>query len=552
MNARRAKAILWSVWPALGVWAIPSAASSPPAASPIPSPVAAGPTAHWLAPNDPWPLLATLPPSVDAAVVLDRPGTRLWEDPAGAALRAALSGTGLFAQTQRAWQGLASALGYTGDEAAVALLGRRVLVAWDGLTRDDGTGAAGAAGRADTRWAVVAQIDAETARSLRATLNAAPRRTHLGRVIYSVDAGRTAMAVIDDGAQTRVVFAPNGASALLDSLLAPAPSGTAGLTGPAQAALGKAEPGWAAVAAVRLPDSDTPAAIELRTNRGAWGLRMAGPGEDPARPGVQPSEGAPVGVLGQIGGDALLAAAFSGGPRFDGASMDLRLRLGAAPDADEGPEDDAARSLLRPAGGSVVALFAAEPGTLGPGAKEPAGAAQSALVAQMISHACAQASYAETVDRLVSTMIGGSRPPEHRGAFPEAVRTHRIEDETRPGAWPGPDARVAWCFAADADPACGAVSMSFAPAGVDPSGLARKGREAWLRGRSDVDASMITAGHARPRDLVRLMSDGRDTPLSGLARAVERVDWTVRADAGLTRAEVLVRLAAPGPRLGAP
>jgi hypothetical protein len=514
--------------------AAPQAAASPP------------PPAASLASDDPWALLAALPTGVDAAAVLDRPGERLWSDPAGVAFRAALSGTGLFAQTERAWNGLAAALGYTGDQAAAALLGRKVLIAWDGLARDDGTGAFGAAGRADTRWAVVAQIDPETARSLRATLNAAPRRIHQGRVIYSVDAGRTAMAVIDDGMQTRVVFAPNGASSLLDSLLAPAPADASALAGRAQAALGKAEPGWAAVGAIRLPNSDTPAAMELRTAHGAWGLRLAGPGEDPQPDqGADGFEGSPVGVLGQIGGDALLAAAFRGGPRFDGATLDLGLRFGvgarpsAAPDATEVTPEPAP---LRHGRGGVLVLSASEQ----PGREQPT------LVAQLIGHARSDTPYPETMDRLVSAMIGGAHPPEHRGAFPAAVRTHTIASAADAGAWPGPDARVAWCLAPDADATSGAMSMSIAPAGLDPAPFARKGREAWMRGMDDHDPAMITAGHARPRDLASLLSPDRATALSGLARAVERVDWSVRTDAGLTRAEILMRFADPGSRLGGP
>jgi hypothetical protein len=524
-------------------------------ATPTP-PGSPSPPAVSLASADPWALLAALPASVDAAAVLDRPGERLWSDPAGLAFRAVLSATGLFAQTEQAWAGLAAALGYTGDQAAGALLGRTVLIAWDGLARGDGTGAFGAAGRADTRWAVVAQIDPDTARSLRATLNAAPRRTHLGRVIYSVDAGRTAMAIIDDGAQTRVVFAPNGASSLLDSLLAPAAAGASALAGRAQAALGNAEPGWAAVGAIRLPNSDTPAAMELRTAHGAWGIRLAGPGEtpaaDPADPDRERFEGSPVGVLAQIGGDPLLAAAFRGGPRFDGRTFDLGLRFGLnAPSPTTTPGSatetaptpiNASPEPLRPGRGGLLILHAAD----------RAQDNQPTLVAQLISHARSDQPYPQTVDRVVSAMIGGSHPPEHRGAFPAAVRTHTLKPSSSTTDWPGPDARIAWCLAPDADPTSGAMSMSIAPAGLDPAPFARDGRAAWLRGMADHDPAMITAGHARIGELWRMLRPDGAAGISGLARSIERVDWTVRAQAGLTRAEILMRFTDPGTRLGGP
>ncbi len=511
------------------------ARTTPPPPPPHPSAAAAiAPTAD----DDPWSLLAGLPPAIDAAAVLDRPGERLWSDPAGLAVRAALSGTGLFAQTERAWSGLASALGYTGDQAAAALLARRVVIAWDGLTRGEAHGASGAAARADTLWIVIAQIDAETARSLRASLNAAPRRTLHGRVVYSVDAGRTAMAVLDDAGQTRVVFAPNAAAGLLDSLLAP-PSHAPGSNTTAEQAramLGPPEPGWTALGMVRLPNSGTPCAMELRTADGAWALRFAAPGDAPAGE----TDGPPVGVLDRLGPDALLAAAFRDGARFNGATIDLGLRFGMDtpphpphPDPESGP------------------LHAGRGGVLVLSESQRADGEPPTLVAQLISHARAD-NYAETIDRAVSAMVGGTHPPEHRGAFPSAVRSHALRSASPAGIWPGPDARVAWCLAPDEGNRSGTLSVAIAPAGIDPAAPARQGREAWLGGPPGHDPGMVTAGHARPRELARLLAGSDPAAASGLADAMERIEWTVRASDGLTRGEIRVRFVMPGVRLGSP
>ena len=487
--------------------------------------------------DDPWAQIAALPVTVDAAAVLDRPGSRLWSDPAGIAVRRALSSTGLFTQTERAWAGLADALGYSQDQAAAALLGRRVLIAWDGLSRGDG---AGTAGRADTRWAVLAEVDRDTAREIRTRLRAAPRRTVQGRVVYSVDAGRTAMAVIEEGAETRVVFAPNGATALLESLLLPpttpadstAPGAPESMGDAARRVLGRVDPGWAGVAAFRLPGSDRPATLELRAAGEVWGLRVIAPTE-----AEDLGAGTPIGVLNEIGEDALFAAAFQGGPRFDGAVLDLGLRLGtdARNEKPAGP--------IRHERGTVMVLRA-------PG---PTGGAGGGLVAQMVSHASTDAAFSETIDRTMSAMIGGTQPPEHRGQFPDAVRTHAIAESTPTGAWPGPDSRVAWCMATDPERQnAGVVSMSIAPAGIDPAIAARQGREAWLRGAHDHDPTMFTAGRARPRAL----ADAFDAPETGatfaLARAVEQVDWTVRLVGQTTRFEVFIRFAPPGSQLGGP
>ncbi len=507
--------------------------------------LSAGP-AH--ASPDPWSLLADLPPAVDAAAVLDRPGDRLWSDPTGRLCRAVLSGTGLFEQTERAWAGLARALGYTEDEAAAALLGGRVVVAWDGLT---GHGRE-AASRADTRWAILAEVDRETARALRNRLRATPRRTVGGRVIYSIDAGRVAMALVERADQTRVFIAPNQAVGLLEAWLrnagAPGPAATGGVALDAHRLLGPVEPGWVALAAVRPPDADGPAGLELRADHGAWTLRFAAPSDDARSP-----VGAPVGVLHEVGGDALLAAAFSRGPRLGPDALELGLRLGAPE-----PAGTERGSQLRTGRGVVVVVRA----------QERPDDARTVPVAQVITHAETDAGFAERADRLISALIAGDAPaaaPQHRGRFPQAVRTHALPDAPaaseaphRPApphpshAWPGPRATVAWCIAPDDPDRAGAVSVAVAPRGVDPAALARKGREAWARAGDRHDPGIITAGVAHPAALADLFPDRARGPAGALARAVDRAEWTVRLHDGAVRGSLHLRFNPAPARLGAP
>lgn len=535
----------------------------------------AGPAAPTVGENDPWALFGSFPPGVDAAAVLNAPGQRLFQDPGGRAVRAALARTGMFSQTVRAWTGLANALGYTEDEAATALLGRRVIVAWDRLITPAG-GAAGAlatVARFDTRWAVIAEVNHDTARAIRASLKAAPRRTVGGRVIYTIDAGRIAMAVTDDAEHTRVLIAPVEAASLLDALLTalrtPTEPAGPGLTGAApenpdptpdlgaaaRSVLGEVEPGWSAVAAFRLPGSDRPTALELRTNSGAWGLRFAsdlqltGPDDQQA--------GAPVGVLAAAGGDALFAAAFSGGPALSEGAIDLRLSARTIGSEPAEPQDTRTDPLVHDRG-SVIVLHTAD---AGPNADTAPHHRARTAVLQVITHAASDAPFAERIDRLISTAIGGDNPPSHRGLFPDAVRSHTMpatmmtgdpDAQTGDGLWPGRGARVAWSIAPDAADRAGVVSIAIGTASVDPSGLARKGREAWERGADDFDPSVITAGRARPAALAGLLGTDTAGPLLNLARAVDRIEWTVRRTNNLTRGEVLLRLTDPAATLGAP
>jgi hypothetical protein len=540
-------------------------------------------------------MLAALPGAVDAAAVLDRPADLLLTDPAGRAARMLVARTGLFTQTQRAWAGLSEALGYTQEEATRALLGRRVVVAWAGLTGDasDPDGASGpigpvrafgAAARADTRWLVIAEIDRATADAVRTRLRPAPRRTLDGRVIYSIDAGRTAMALLDHDtntpdavALTRVLIAPVQGVGLLETVLAATADRPADASNPlgarARTLLGATRPGWAAIAAIRPPGSADPSVIEFRTAGPAWGIRFAAPSDQAM------TNGAPIGVLAHVADDALLAAAFAKGPRFGPGGLDLRFNLDARPnndDVDDGRDDPAGSggAPLDLRHGTVVALLRAAPvpddsGALGvPGVSEV-----PAMIGQVITHAAIidGTPFAERTDRLISDMIGGENPPTHRGRFPDAVRTHTIEPQSKgsdaaEADWPGDHARVAWAVGPDpvepngpaqADPAqpgptAGVLSMAFGPRRTDPAQAARAGRDAWTAGRADTDPSMLAAGRARPAELIAMLNPPTSSPLLTMAASIARIEWTVRLRDGLARGEILILIQDHPTRLGSP
>jgi hypothetical protein len=477
------------------------------------------------APDDAaWAVFGALPAQVDAAAAFDRPGTALLVGGPTRAATDAAAGAGLFRETRRAWGALAHTLGLSTEDAARTLLGGRVVIGWQGLATD---GVVAAAVRADARWVLIAEIDAPTARQVRARLNAVPRRIVGDRAVYSVDAGRMGMAVIEDGAAARLVLAPNEAAGLLDAVVlgqdAPSVLGRMG-----SEALGQVEDGWSALVVIRIPGEDHAAAGELRSSPEGWGLRFAARSE----PG-ESHTGAPVGVLDQVGGDAVLAVATAGAPRASGNQLDLRVRLGAVDNPGPAPE-------VRFESGAVVVLRETQ---------DAVGVA--GLTALMVTRARTEDRFPERLDRMVSGMIGGKHPPEHRGAFPEAVRTHTIGEEIGE-AWPGRDGQVAWCFGQDPGGPTGVVAVAVAPSGVDPSGVARKGREAWDRGASITDASVITTGYALPARMTGLLGLPESSPMTALAKAVERADWSVRRVDGFVRGDVRLRFTPEAARLGKP
>lgn len=471
-----------------------------------------------------WAVFGALPAQVDAAAAFDRPGTALLAGGPTRAATDAAAGAGLFRETRRAWGALAQTLGLSTDDAARTLLGGRVVIGWQGLAAD---GVVAAAVRADARWVLIAEIDAPTARQVRARLNAVPRRIVGDRAVYSVDAGRMGMAVIEHGTAARLVLAPNEAAGLLDAVvLGQDAPGVLGRMG--SEALGQVEDGWSALVVIRIPGEDHAAAGELRSSPEGWGLRFA------ARSGAGESlGGAPVGVLDQVGGDAVFAVATTGVPRASGNQLDLRVRLGAPDEAELSPE-------VRFESGAVVVLRETQ---------DAVGVA--GLTALLVTRARTDDRFPERIDRMVSGMIGGSHPPEHHGAFPDAVRTHMIGEEIGE-AWPGRDGQVAWCFGQDAGEPTGVVAAAVAPSGVDPSRIARKGREAWDRGASATDASVVTTGYALPARMTGLLGLPESSPMTAMAGAVERAEWTVRRANGFVRGDVRLRFTPQAARLGTP
>lgn len=472
----------------------------------------------------PWSVFGVLPAQVDTAAAFNRPGTMLLASSPTRVATEAAAEAGLFRETRRAWGALAHTLGLSTDDAARTLLGGRVVIGWQGLAAD---GMVAAAASADARWVLIAEIDAATARQVRSRLNAVPRRIVGDRAVYSVDAGRMGMAVVEVGSTARLVLAPNGAAGLLDAVVlgqdAPGVLGRMGSD-----ALGEVRDGWSALLVVRIPGEDHAAAGELRSSAEGWGLRFAARSESDENPA-----GAPIGALGEVGGDAVLAVATAGAPRASGNQLDLRVRLGAVEEPGPSPE-------VRFESGAVMVLRETH---------DAVGVA--GLTALLVTRAQTDDRFPERLDRMVSGMIGGHHPPEHRGAFPEAVRTHTIGEEIGE-AWPGPDGQVAWCFGQDAGGPSGVVAVAVAPSGVDPSGVARKGREAWDRGASLNDPSVITTGYALPARMAGLLGLPESSPMTALAKAVNRADWTVRRADGFVRGDIRLRFTPEAARLGAP
>lgn len=128
-------------------------------------------------------VVSRLPDSVEFVAALDNAATLrtgLGDSP----LMLALSSVGRPARVIDAWTELSNDLGMTGAEAFDLLLGRRVVFLASGLK----------AGDAQTRWALLSELDPVTERRLRVDLGAVPRRLIAGQPVLELEHGNFLMA----------------------------------------------------------------------------------------------------------------------------------------------------------------------------------------------------------------------------------------------------------------------------------------------------------------------------------------------------------------------
>jgi len=497
---------------------------------------------------DAYALMDLLPPGLDVIAVLNGPGgpgplhTVVRPDERGAVtpeqrLAAWLRQIGLFGQTARSWSTLSKRLGMDEGEASAALLGGPVVIGWSGL---GDAGWLGAVGVADNTWVLVSEVSEGTALSVREKLDAVPRRIASGYAVYTVDTGRTGMAVVRDGDAWRIVLAPVKNTATVDACLAAfrareageavqgagdGAGGAASNAGVARALGVPIDDAWSSIVSIRYArERGEPVVVTTHGDADAFTARFGARGRY--------RHGAPVGVLGDVGGDALLSLAMAGEPWNGADAISVRLQ-------EEG--ESSAGSMRYVDGYTMVVRESGTPGS-------------AQLTGVIAGRVVTDAAFGEMVDRTISTLIGSDDAPAHRGRFPGAVRTHALwadaEAATDAGPWRSGDSRVAWCFTPDDADRSGVVALALGDGATDVAGYAKHGREAWMRSdASAIGADVVASGTARPAALMRAMGTGRD-PVGALMSQIEHARWDLRQSGDVLRGEVTIRLVPVKARLG--
>ncbi len=490
----------------------------------------------------PFDALRMAPDSVDAAAVFNNPARTLLLSDSGRALRAALATSGVFTHTEHAWSALAQALGADTDQTITDLLGRRVIVVWDGLVRQPGA-SAGLADALDTRWTLVCEVDQGYLGRIRERLKPVKRDIVQGRPLYAIEQGRYGIVLLDAPAPSRparVLLAPKDGTRLLTRVLGailplgedPASDRGSILDGRRSLTeqLAPPHPGdpWAVSWLIQAPPST--ASARRRAVAGVISLDEAGlmlrfATDIPAPPDLGD---APASLLDAADADAPLALAVARLPDLLIAEHRLGLSMGvgetpSAPDPRAGPDLFNAPGLL------VLTGDAAD-----------AGPHESSALTVFVRRpkddpAPTAADFARRCDDVMRRLIGQYDPaqaPDYGGAFPGAVRTQHIEilpsdDGASDPAWPGQRPSLSWASGTLRD--AGALCVSLGGARADTATRVSR----FLDAARTLDAlseqpppsGVLLRGRMRPAQVMELLGDS-----SSIDSAISRLVGTVSCD----------------------
>ncbi|MEQ8850513.1 MAG: hypothetical protein RIB32_01875 [Phycisphaerales bacterium] len=425
----------------------------------------------------PWSAIEGLQDQADVAVMFDDAADQLASKP-GHALTQFVLESGLFDGTLAAWDLLAISLNAEPDALTTRLLSKRVTVLLD-LERPPRQDPARAA-----RWAVIADVDPDTDRWIRARLRASPRDALPGATVLAVEDGRFRMATTNRRrTPTRIVLAPANAQPLFERAVAFAAND---------------QP---APARQPLPEGDVVgfANLDKLLNKPAtlsWSATLNDSGWDTTLALHGDALNAPAQGLGANTFDALSRGALAS-ITADSPAPVINLILGNAalfPNPQQSPQGPFALSIFRSAPDSAAPMTAR-------------------LVTRLPDEPAAPARFDALVGAYLVPFVPDATTTldSFEGRFPNAVRTQDITIRAALlSRWLGTDARVAWRYAEDTY-----ATIACAPAGDDPSPLARHAAQT-IETNDDPGQPLALGLLLRPADLAGALSQNPAGPAASL------------------------------------
>lgn len=437
--------------------------------------------------GDHWAIADTFPADIDFVAVMDDPSEQLLSG-AGQASRTMLGSMGMFNKTRRAWGALGRLFETDADGVVESLMSGRVVILVDGLF-EDSINPLKFLYTADTNWVVMGEVDDSVFEKLRQNLKPVPREIVTGVPVYGIEAGRYWMVMLkgDEHGPARVMLSPKGGRALLERSMKSMLNQDQRKETPSASPRWDFDQGWGVAMRVRIDQwieglgrfgwepsqgRDEHFRCVMGSADGGFELSFA-----TNYHGDVPSGQAPVGLLGALDDDTVLAMAAASIFRFElneqeGLSIMLDRTDDDRSDAqgfDQSLEGD---TVLIPDGSLFVfsevdlmtmdsqdtmgmtVLSAYEPRTL------------SALLIDSVMEPL-------VLGQATSSETGGEpsdRSTGYNGLFPGAVRTCDIQEDSEEPS------RVSWLTTERSDGS--ELILSFSETGVDTGRRVRKLSEA--------------------------------------------------------------------------
>ncbi|MBO6513684.1 MAG: hypothetical protein JJ974_06955 [Phycisphaerales bacterium] len=497
-----------------------------------------------------WSIIDAFPADIDLVAVVDDPSEQLMSG-AGRASRNMLGQIGMFSKTRRAWGALGELFETDADGVVDALMSGRVVLLVDGLI-DDTSNPLSLMYAADTNWVVMGELDAGIFDQLRKKLKPVPREIVAGIPIYGIESGRYSMVMLkgSEDQKPRVMLSPKSGRALLERAMGAIQKEHTGPIGEHPVPRWSFDEQWGVALRVRVDpwvgmlgrfgwDGSSDQIEHLRCVIGASGDGFEVGAAIHYR-GDVPSGSAPVGLLGALGDDTVIAMAASSIIRMDLAQEDgLSIVLGNEREdgLGAGGLDQPMNGLTRMMpSGSLFVFSTQDMSTMSD---------QDAVGMTVLGSFESGAIDAGRVDSIMESVVidlpeDSSAHTRYAGLFPAAVRTCEIEDDDV--------SRVAWLTTERSNSS--ELIFSFSGDGVETGARVRKLAETSAAfdaiheqngGDPQSGSSVLLSGFVRVGALIESMSNTQWMGNVDLVSGLGLVNWEVLLDEGVLRARVVFR-----------
>ncbi len=528
--------------------------------------------------------------SIDAAAVFNNPAQQFLLSDSGRMGRKMLSFTGVFSNTQHAFDALAKAFDVSTDELIKAFFSKRVIVMWDSIAASDS--AFGLANAMDTNWTIACEVEPEYIQQIRLHLKPIRRSIEHGQTIYAIEKGRYELVLLTNNhlrsekqkaaATSMIILAPKRGAKLLDQVLesfasnpdaankpnhkaaAPRPKSILHTREKLIASIEAQSTPWSAAWIIQLdrfmniPQSPAVQSQEPKVQSAAAGLLNINAGKVSALFSTDiklnlPKSDAPIGLLGAVGGDAILAVALSKTPTLlvDRDIVHYMFNLGISTDILR--EQDPS---MYPDGPGLI-LLSKVPNNQSDNQSNNQSASKYALPIALTlmtqldqpnghQHKDTQESaiHADRIMHDLFATFNTDKAPSFQGRFPNVIRSHTFQNPsyvktTLPqSTWPGQFGNISWVSSTFSKKQV--LITSLAPHYADTTSRVRWVVEATQSldaiPSEPVESGIIFSGYLRPNQMLPLFesSDSTNAISMGILKLIDRVQWELaRSPVGL-------------------